>query len=160
MNGNIIWKILLILQPFAGTFIVNALGGNLSEKNRLWYSKLKQSPLTPPPIVFPIAWTILYLLIGLSAMFYLEHPTFLTQYFGPYEVQLLLNFLWSVIFFKLQKPLIALIINFIMIGLTAYLLWLSWKNSQISFWLLVPYALWITFAFYLNFYIVIKSKTR
>jgi tryptophan-rich sensory protein len=96
----------------------------------------------------------------LSAMFYLEHPTFLTQYFGPYEVQLLLNFLWSVVFFKLQKPLIALIINFIMIGLTAYLLWLSWKNSMISFWLLVPYALWITFAFYLNFYIVIKSKTR
>ena len=87
-------------------------------------------------------------------LFYLEHPTFLTQYFGPYEVQLLLNFLWSVVFFKLQKPLIA------MIGLTAYLLWLSWKNSQISFWLLVPYALWITFAFYLNFYIVIKSKTR
>ena len=69
MDTNIIWKILLILQPFAGTFIVNMLGGNLSEKNRLWYSKLKQSPLTPPPIVFPIAWTILYLLIGLSAMF-------------------------------------------------------------------------------------------
>ena len=88
MDTNIIWKILLVLQPFAGTFIVNMLGGNLSEKNRKWYNSLKQSPLTPPPIVFPIAWTILYLLIGLSAMFYLEHPTFLTQYFGPYEVQL------------------------------------------------------------------------
>ena len=93
-------------------------------------------------------------------LFYLEHPTFITQYFGPYEAQLILNFLWSVVFFKLQKPLIALIINFIMIGLTAYLLWISWKNSKISFWLLVPYALWIIFAFYLNFYIVIKSKTR
>jgi tryptophan-rich sensory protein len=69
MDANIIWKILLVLQPFAGTFIVNALGGNLSEKNRKWYNGLKQSPLTPPPIVFPIAWTILYLLIGLSAMF-------------------------------------------------------------------------------------------
>ena len=65
MDANIIWKILLVLQPFA----VNALGGNLSEKNRIWYNGLKQSPLTPPPIVFPIAWTILYLLIGLSAMF-------------------------------------------------------------------------------------------
>jgi tryptophan-rich sensory protein len=47
-----------------------------------------------------------------------------------------------------------------MIGLTVYLLWLSWKNSPISFWLLLPYGLWIIFAFYLNFYIVIKSKTR
>ena len=55
MDANIIWKILLVLQPFAGTFIVNALGGNLSEKNRKWYNGLKQSPLTPPPIVFPIA---------------------------------------------------------------------------------------------------------
>jgi len=67
MIGRIIFFIFLIIQPFIGNAITSKFfNSNLNSKNRTWYSKLKQSPLTPPPIVFPIVWSILYLLLGLS----------------------------------------------------------------------------------------------
>ena len=163
MIGRIIFFIFLILQPFIGNAITSRLfSGNLNTKNRTWYSKLKQSPLTPPPIVFPIVWSILYLLLGLSAVFYLKGHTLLpnlASYIAPYEAQMLLNFAWSVVFFGLQKPKISLIIIFAMIGLTAYLLWISRKN-RLAFWTLLPYFVWILFAMYLNFYIVIKNRVE
>lgn len=163
MIGRIIFFIFLILQPFIGNAITSRLfSGNLNTKNRTWYSKLKQSPLTPPPIVFPIVWSILYLLLGLSAVFFLKGQALfpnLVSYIAPYEAQMLLNFAWSVVFFGMQKPKASLVIIFIMIALTVYLLWISWgKKRVVAFWMLLPYFLWILFATYLNFYIVIKNK--
>ena len=165
MIGRIIFFIFLILQPFIGNAITSRLfNGNLNTKNRTWYAKLKQSPLTPPPIVFPIVWSILYLLLGLSAVFFLMGQALLpnlASYIAPYEVQMLYNFAWSVVFFGLQKPKISLIIIFAMISVTAYLLWMSWvKKRKVAFWMLLPYFLWILFAMYLNFYIVIKNKDK
>jgi benzodiazapine receptor len=165
MIRRIIFFIFLILQPFIGNAITSRLfSGNLNTKNRTWYANLKQSPLTPPSIVFPIVWSILYLLLGLSAVFFLMGQALLPNlafYIAPYEAQMLLNFSWSVVFFGLQKPKISLIIIFAMIALTAYLLWVSWgKKRTIAFWMLLPYFLWILFAMYLNFYIVIKNKDK
>ena len=132
MIGRIIFFIFLILQPFIG----NAVLGTLNTKNRTWYTKLKQSPLTPPSMVFPIVWSILYILLGLSAIFYLMGQKLfpnLAYYILPYEAQMIYNFAWSVVFFGLQKPKISLIIIFAMISLTAYLLWMSWvKNRKVS----------------------------
>jgi tryptophan-rich sensory protein len=106
----------------------------------------------------------LYILLGLSAVFFLMGQALLpnlVSYIGPYEAQMLLNFSWSVVFFGLQKPKISLIIIFGMIVLTAYLLWISWgKKRMVAFWMLLPYFLWILFAMYLNFYIVIKNKNK
>ncbi len=161
MIGRIIFFIFLILQPFIGNAITSRFfNSNLNSKNRKWYSKLKQSPLTPPPIVFPIVWSILYILLGLSAVFYLMRQKLLPNlvpYILPYEAQMLLNFAWSVVFFGLQKPKISLIIIFAMIGLTGYLLWIS-RGKRLAFWTLVPYFLWILFAMYLNFYIVANNN--
>jgi tryptophan-rich sensory protein len=106
----------------------------------------------------------LYILLGLSAVFFLMGQALLpnlVSYIGPYEAQMLLNFAWSVVFFGLQKPKISLVIIFGMIVLTAYLLWISWgKKRTVAFWMLLPYFLWILFAMYLNFYIVIKNKEK
>jgi len=82
----------------------------------------------------------------------------LVSYIAPYEAQMLLNFAWSVVFFGLQKPKISLVIIFAMIALTAYLLWITWRKDRLAFVTLFPYFLWILFAMYLNFYIVIKNK--
>jgi Cu-Zn family superoxide dismutase len=162
MIGRIIFFIFLILQPFIGNAITGRFFNSmLNNKNREWYSKLNQSPLTPPPIVFPIVWSILYLLLGLSAVFYLKGRKLLpnlVSYIAPYEAQMLLNFAWSVVFFGLQKPKISLIIIFIMIGLTGYLLWISW-GRKLAFGSLLPYFLWIIFAMYLNFYIVANNMS-
>ena len=163
---ELLWKILLILQPFLGTSIVTAFGGNFNNNTRPWYNKLIQSPLTPPPIVFPIVWTTLYLLIGISAVLIynssLANPStfkvdFLWKYLAPYEVQIILNFIWSIAFFAWQLPKLSLAIVYAMIALTAYLLWKSWFTNRTAFWLLLPYGIWITFAMYLNFYIVVKN---
>jgi Cu-Zn family superoxide dismutase len=163
MIGRIIFFIFLILQPFIGNAITSKFFNSmLNTKNREWYSKLNQSPLTPPSIVFPIVWSILYLLLGLSAVFYLMGKKLLpnlVSYIAPYEVQMLLNFSWSVVFFGLQKPKISLIIIFAMIGLTGYLLWISW-GKKLAFWTLLPYFLWILFAMYLNFYIVANNMNN
>lgn len=156
MIGRIIFFIFLILQPFIGNAIIDKFFN--SDLN----SNLKQSPLTPPSIVFPIVWNILYLLLGLSAIFYLMGQALLpnlVSYIAPFEAQILLNFAWSIVFFGLQKPKISLIIIFGMIGLTAYLLWISWsKKRTVSFWMRLPYFLWILFIMYLNFYIVAKNN--
>lgn len=111
MIGRIIFFIFLILRPFIGSSF-----GNLNTKNRTWYSKLKQSPLTPPPIVFPIVWSILYLLLGISAVFYLMGQKLLpnlVSYIVPYEAQILLNFTWTIINL-LCEFIMGIILNFVL----------------------------------------------
>lgn len=161
-----IWKILLLIQPLVGSMISRLFGG--SKTSPLWYKNLNQSPLTPPGVVFPIVWSVLYVLLGINGYFIynklskLNRPEFfkkefLLDYFPAYEIQLLLNFSWSFFFFAFQKPVISLIIVSLMVIFTAYLLWKSWLIDKSAFYVLVPYFLWISFATYLNFYIVLKN---
>lgn len=116
MIGRIIFFIFLILQPFIGNAItMRFFSGNLNTKNRTWYAKLNQSPLTPPPIVFPIVWSILYILLGLSAVFYLMGQKLLpnlVSYILPYEAQMLLNFAWTIINL-LCEFIMGIILNFV-----------------------------------------------
>lgn len=165
---DIFQKILLIAQPLVGSSIVTLLGGNLSKNSQQWYKNLKQSSLTPPPRVFPIAWTILYILLGLNIFFVYNkiksynrpsvyNSLFLRDYFVFYEIQLLLNFAWSFAFFYFKKPLISLFIIAIMIGLTIYLLIKAFSISKPAFYTLIPYIIWISFAMYLNWYVVVNN---
>ena len=150
-----IYKYLLLFQPILGSFLVNLFMNKFPKK---WYSNLTQSPLTPPGYIFGPVWTILYILLGLNAYrIYQKSNDFLNSYFPIYEAQLLLNFSWSFAFFHFQKPKISLLINFLMIILTIFLLFQSWKIDKKAFYYLIPYFIWISFAAYLNFYIVIKN---
>ena len=110
MIGRIIFFIFLILQPFIGNAIIMRFFNSNVD------SKLKQSPLTPPPIVFPIVWSILYILLGLSAVFYLMGQNLLTKlgsYIAPYEAQILLNFAWTIINL-LCEFIMGIILNFVL----------------------------------------------
>lgn len=117
-----------------------------------WYEHLAQPLFTPPGWVFGPVWTILYILMGVAAWL-------VWQRFGLsaarwplvlFIFQLLLNALWSYLFFGLRNPGGAL--------LDIIVLWLSVLATLIAFWhyyptagkLLLPYLLWITFAVYLN----------
>jgi len=163
-----IWKILLIIQPIVGSIIVGLLGGNYGRNINNWYKKLKQSPLTPPGYVFGIVWPILYILIGINGYFiyntlsklnrqHIFEKLFLNDYIIKYEIQLLLNFSWSLAFFKFNAPKVSLVIVGLMIAFTIYLLIKSFPIDKRAFWVLIPYLLWIIFAAYLNFYIVLKN---
>jgi benzodiazapine receptor len=109
MIGRITFFVFLIIQPFIGNAIIGKFFN--SDLN----SNLKQSPLTPPPIVFPIVWNILYVLLGLSAIFYLMGQALLpnlVSYIVPFEAQILLNFAWTIINL-LCEFIMGIILNFV-----------------------------------------------
>ena len=116
-----------------------------------WYLLLNKSELNPPSYVFGIVWPILYIFMMFSA--FLAHKNI----FSLFIVQLFFNATWSWLFFRFQMPLIALLDIYLLIGLNIYILNLIYKESKLAFLLFIPYVVWISFASYLNLFIVINN---
>ena len=119
------------------------------------YAAIPNPPLAPPGWLFPVVWTILYVLMGIAAyLIWLEPPSEEKRsallYYGA---QLIVNFFWPVIFFRLD----AYVTAFFWLLLLWYLVFITWQKfselNKVAGYLLIPYLLWLTFAAYLNFYI-------
>ena len=135
----------VILAAFIGSMASAAAGTDA------WYLTLNKSQLNPPSYIFGLVWPILYILMMVSA--------FLTyrKVFSVFLIQLIFNAAWSWLFFRIQMPLVALFDIYILIIINIYLLYLMYKESKIGFLLFIPYVLWISFASYLNLFIVINN---
>lgn len=122
-------------------------------QNPEWYYNLTKPELTPPPMVFQIIWPLLYLMIAISLIIYLKKTPKIQRPLGIvfFSTQLLLNFLWPQIFFKMTSIGGALIILSLLIVTVFYTIIIFKKTSKIAAALLTPYLLWILFAWYLNF---------
>jgi tryptophan-rich sensory protein len=119
-------------------------------KDAIDYKSLILPPFAPSSIVFPIAWTILYILIGISYYWYrLKNDDFLVKFL--YYGQLFFNFIWSLLFFLLKWRLLSIFWIIILILIVGYLMYFYYFQEKRSFYLLIPYLLWLTFALYLNF---------
>ena len=116
-----------------------------------WYLLLDKSKLNPPGYVFGIVWPILYILMMVSAI--LAHK----KIFSIFIIQLFFNAAWSWLFFRFQMPLEALLDIYLLIALNIYILILMYKENKIAFFLYIPYVVWISFASYLNLFIVINN---
>ena len=116
-----------------------------------WYLLLDKSQLNPPSYVFGIVWPILYILMMVSA--FLTHK----KVFSIFIIQLFFNAAWSWLFFRFQMPLIALLDIYLLIAINIYLLNLMYKENKLAFFLFIPYVVWISFASYLNLFIVINN---
>ena len=116
-----------------------------------WYLSLNKSELNPPSYVFGIVWPILYILMMVSA--FLAYK----KVFLFFIIQLFFNATWSWLFFRFQMPLIALLDIYLLIALNIYILNLMYKENKLSFFLFIPYVVWISFASYLNLFIVINN---
>ena len=116
-----------------------------------WYLLLDKSKLNPPSYVFGIVWPILYILMMVSA--FLSHK----KIFSIFIVQLFFNAVWSWLFFRFQMPLIALLDIYLLIAINIYILNLMYKENKLAFFLFIPYVVWISFASYLNLFIVINN---
>ncbi len=116
-----------------------------------WYLLLDKSELNPPSYVFGIVWPILYILMMVSAL--LAHK----KIFSIFIIQLFFNASWSWLFFRFQMPLIALLDIYLLIAINIYILNLMCKESKLAFFLFIPYVAWISFASYLNLFIVINN---
>ena len=144
------WKKLLILLaiPLAVGGLGALLGGGMDS-----YQDLNQPPLSPPGWVFPIVWSILYLLMGYASYRILTSgadPEEIRKALWFYGIQLFLNFLWPVLFFGLHwywTAFILLLVLWVFIYLTMYRFGLIDDTAEN---LLIPYLLWVTFAGYLN----------
>jgi len=150
--GKINWEILItsLVLVYATAFIGSLFTS--SEVNSAWYESTKTS-LTPPNIVFPIVWTILFFLIALSIYISwtsAKNPSTKKSIALLFGLNLFFNALWSFIFFSRQNPEVAffeLIALWISIGT---LLILTYRINHTATYLLIPYALWVTFAGVLN----------
>ena len=134
--------------------ILAAVLGSLASTNSgtdSWYLSLNKSELNPPGYVFGIVWPILYVLMMISA--------FLTykKVFVIFNIQLIFNAAWSWLFFRFQMPLVSLLDIYLLIVMNIYILKLMYHESKIAFLLFLPYVLWISFASYLNLFIVINN---
>ena len=143
--------------PIVLTFAVGALGSYVQgEALREWYPTLVKSSATPPAVVFPIAWCVLYLLIGISAGTMLVRGDM--SVLRLWLLQLLLNFLWSVCFFALRSPFVGLLVILALdVTVFAYIVYAAGRRAAAA-WLFVPYMLWLIFATYLNGYIYINNR--
>ncbi len=140
---------------------VGGLSALLTSGSMDIYSEIVRPPLSPPSILFPIVWTILYILMGISsAMIFNEYknqPAQVTRSLIIYGISLFLNFFWSIIFFNMRTYLFSFI--------WLILLWISilltiinyFKIKPIAGILQIPYLLWVTFAGYLNLAIYILN---
>ena len=118
---------------------------------REWYPTVVKSPLSPPNMVFPIVWTALYILMGLSL-----GECFRTDNMRavlPWVLQLIANFLWTLFFFRLRDPLLGLVDLLLLIVLTIWYISSASRTSSGAGWLMTPYLLWLLFATYLNWYV-------
>ena len=146
--------ILAIIIPLA----VGGLSALITMNQMELFETVAKPPLAPPRWLFPVAWTILYILMGIASyLLYIADTEEGREALVLYGVQLFFNFFWSIIFFNLEAYWFALIWLFIMWIIILLLLIKSKKVDERAFWLLLPYFIWTTFAFYLNFGIAILN---
>ncbi|MBQ6282514.1 MAG: tryptophan-rich sensory protein [Bacilli bacterium] len=121
------------------------------------YMHLTKPPLAPPSILFPIVWTILFILMGISSYMIYESGDDNSS-LKTYLLQLVINFIWPILFFVLDYRLLALIWIILLDIIVIIMIVKFYKNNKIAAYLQIPYLLWILFATYLNlgFYILNK----
>lgn len=135
----------LLLPIILGSLIGVIISNNID------YQSLAKPPLSPSPAVFPIAWSIIYLLMGLSYALFKNNVRGNTTYESSvYYWQLFINMLWSIIFFVLKWRFVSvlwiiLLLIVVIINIKAF-----YKKYPLSAYLLIPYLLWLIFATYLN----------
>lgn len=148
MKPNTKKLLILLAIPLAAGGLSALLAGGFSD-----YKTLNQPPLSPPGWVFPVVWSVLYLLMGYASYRVLvsqKDERHIRRALTAYGIQLFLNFLWSPLFFGLHWYLTAfflLIALWIAIFITMRLFS---RLDQVAGDLLLPYLLWVSFASYLN----------
>ena len=117
------------------------------------YALLQKPPLSPPPILFPIVWTILYLLMGIGSyiVYKSNYNTPASKPLTPYIIQLIFNFLWTPVFFGLGNYLSGAIISLLIITFLVWTIIEFFKVNKFSAYIQIPYLLWSVFASYLSF---------
>lgn len=114
------------------------------------YGDMVKPPLSPPSYIFPIVWTILYILMGISYFIATKDNGNDKELNQIYILQLLVNFFWPIIFFVLKMYFTAFFWIILLLILVIIMIKELLKNNKISGCLQIPYLIWLLFATYLN----------
>lgn len=154
MQGGIFLKINFkrLIIALAIPLAVGGISAFLTMDAMKQYSKFNQPPLSPPIVLFPIVWTVLYILMGIGSYLVYESDCKAKESaLSVYAVQLAVNFVWPFLFFELNAFLVAflwLVLLWILVLVTIVRFYSCNKTAA---YLQIPYILWLTFAGYLNF---------
>lgn len=134
---------------------IGSLSGIISMMAMKSFESTNKPPLTPPGWLFPVVWTILYILMGISAYLIYKTPVEVqetkTTALIIYGVQLIVNFFWSIIFFNLEAYLFAFIWILLLLALIVVMIYMFYPINKLAAILQIPYLLWVIFATYLTF---------
>ena len=145
------WKTYLIsvVIPLA----VGALSALLSmDSMEIYAQQIAKPPLSPPAWLFPVAWTILYALMGISAarIYLVPKSDARSKGLNLYIAQLVVNFFWSLFFFNAQAFGFSVLWLILLWVLVLLMILAFSKVDTKAAWLQIPYLIWLTFALYLN----------
>ncbi len=148
-------KIIKIAVSILGCLSVGIIGALFtSPAIPTWYSSLNKPFFNPPSWVFGPTWTILYIMMGISlCIIWIKKSKSNTKQnaLSIFFAQLILNGIWSPIFFAFQSPFLALIVITLLWATIMINIILFYKISKTAATLLMPYLLWVSFATILNF---------
>lgn len=137
---------------------VGGMSSFLSHNQMNLYKKLNLPPLAPPATLFPIVWTLLFILMGISSYFIYvsKHPK-RENAIILYAFQLFINFCWPLFFFNLHNYFLALMILLVLLILIMTMMFRFYQIKPVACYLNIPYLIWICFALYLNFFVFINN---
>lgn len=143
---------------YSSSFISNILSGI---ENTQYYSQLIKPGFAPPSFIFPIVWTILYVLMGISCYLIIKKGYDLSKVKDAmfyYWLQLALNFMWSILFFGMDLRFTALVCLIILIFITVLMIVKFNKIDKRAAYINIPYLVWLVYALFLNYYIWVINK--
>ena len=142
----------ILIPLILGGIVGFIISGNMD------YNSLIQPKLAPPAILFPIVWTILYFLMGLSYAIITIYSDLDSDVKTIYYSQLIVNLIWPIIFFFIKNRLLALIWIILLLILITIMIVKFYKKNKVASLIQIPYLLWTIFATYLNFSIYLLNK--
>ncbi len=154
-------KIKPYIIEIAIALAVGGLSALLTRNNMDIYGEITKPRLSPPSWLFPVVWSVLFVLMGISAgRIRVKGGTFpekSAEAIGIYYLSLFVNFFWSIIFFNLRWYLLAFLWLLLLWALVLATIVKYRRLSPLAAWLQIPYLLWISFAGYLNLMIFLLN---
>ena len=154
LKNKFLSLILFSIVTFSASFIGGLVSISLREP---WYSGLIKSNYNPPDWIFAPVWTTLYVMMTLAIWFFWHSKNREMNTIYIYFIHIVFNTTWSVVFFGLHQILFALIVLLILIYLIIILILRYKRVNLVSYYLMIPYLLWTTYALFLNFNLLILN---
>lgn len=152
-------KLIPLIVSLTISLGTGAVSGYLTRNSMDIYKSLIQPPLAPPPWLFPVVWTVLYFLMGISAYLIYQSKSIHKQpALRQYAIQLAFNFVWPLIFFLWQRYLLAFIWLLALWLLVIQMIKKFNKVNRLAAQLQIPYVIWLTFAAYLNLGVYLLNR--